>query len=90
VSISGAQVRRRGDQRVLRLASRGRGGHDESGKQQGVVAGQIRDIHALAAAAGRRPHNPRQPRGAWRGLAALAGARVLVRSHGMIKAVEEL
>ena len=55
-----------------------------------VVAGQIRDIHALAAAAGRRPRSPRQPRGAWRGLAALAGARVLAGSQNMIKAVEEL
>jgi hypothetical protein len=55
-----------------------------------VVAGQVRDIHALAAAAGRRPRGPRQPRGARRGLAALAGARVLVRSQSMIKAVEEL
>jgi hypothetical protein len=45
-----------------------------------VVAGRIRDIQALAAPPARRRHS-RQRRGTWRGLAALAGARVLVRSH---------
>jgi hypothetical protein len=45
-----------------------------------VVAGRIRDIQALAAPPARR-HHSRQRRGTWRGLAALAGARVLVRSQ---------
>jgi hypothetical protein len=45
-----------------------------------VVASRIRDIQALAAVPAHR-HHPRQRRGTWRGLVALAGARVLVRSH---------
>jgi hypothetical protein len=46
-----------------------------------VVAGRIHDLQALAAPSARRPHHSRQRRGTWRGLAALAGARVLVRSQ---------
>jgi hypothetical protein len=41
-----------------------------------VVASRIRDLQALAAAP--RPRSHRQRRGTRRGLAALAGARVLV------------
>ena len=46
-----------------------------------VVAGRIRDIQALAAPPARRPHHSRQRGGTWRGLAALAGARALIRSQ---------
>jgi hypothetical protein len=46
-----------------------------------VVAGRIHDLQALAAPPARRPHHSRPRRGTWRGLAALAGARVLVRSQ---------
>jgi hypothetical protein len=55
-----------------------------------VVAGRIRDIQALSAPPARRPRNPGQRRGNWRGLAATAGALGLVRPQSMIKAVEEL
>ncbi len=53
-----------------------------------VVADRVRDLQALATSAGRRPRSNWQRRGTWRGLAALAGARVLVRRQSMIKAVE--
>lgn len=46
-----------------------------------VVAGRIRDLQALAAPPTRRAHHSRQRRGTWRGLAALAGTRILVRSQ---------
>jgi hypothetical protein len=55
-----------------------------------VVADRVRDIHAQAATASRRPRGYRQRRGAWRGLAALASARFPVRTQSMIKAVEGL
>ncbi len=45
-----------------------------------VVAGRIRDIQALAAPPAHR-HHRRQRRGTRRGLAALASARVPVRSQ---------
>ncbi len=54
-----------------------------------VVADRVRDIQEQAAAAGGRPRHSRQPRSAWRSLAALAGA-VQVHPHRMIKTVEEL
>jgi hypothetical protein len=55
-----------------------------------VVADRVRDIQEQAAAAGRRPRSYGQPRSAWRSLAALAGARVQVHPHRVIKTVEEL
>jgi hypothetical protein len=52
-----------------------------------VVAGRIRDIQALAVPPARRRQSG-QRRGSLRGLAALAGARVLARPQNTIKAVE--
>jgi hypothetical protein len=46
-----------------------------------VVADRIRDIHALAAAPGRRPpHTSRQARCTWRSLAAFAGIGRVART----------